>query len=202
MDAQGSITQQIAGLKEGNDEAARQIWERYFTRLVALARQNLRSASRRVEDEEDLVVTVFEKVARLAREGGLRKLDGRDDLWQVLVLVTRQQAVNQIKHGLRQKRGGGLVRGESVFVSNQGSEMNAGIANFVTQEPTTAFAVEVADSCRQLLSILTDETMRQVAIKKMEGHTNEAIAEQLDCTERTVERKLKRIRTLWDDAAS
>ncbi len=55
----------------------------------------------------------------------------------------------------------------------------------------------MADECRRLLDCLEDETLHAVAVWKMEGQTNAAIAERLGCVESTVERKLKRIRELW-----
>jgi DNA-directed RNA polymerase specialized sigma24 family protein len=55
----------------------------------------------------------------------------------------------------------------------------------------------VADECRRLLDRLGDESLRSVAVWKMEGQTNAAIAARLGCVASTVERKLNRIRELW-----
>jgi hypothetical protein len=51
----GSVTKWIGDLKAGGDSAAQHLWERYFERLVQLARARLRSARRAgaIEDEED-----------------------------------------------------------------------------------------------------------------------------------------------------
>ena len=51
----GSITRWIGDMKTGGDSAAQHLWERYFHRLVHLARTRLRSARRAgtIEDEED-----------------------------------------------------------------------------------------------------------------------------------------------------
>ena len=48
-----------------------------------------------------------------------------------------------------------------------------------------------------LLDRLGNETFRSVAVRKMEGETNDAIAARLGCVTTTVERKLQRIRELW-----
>jgi DNA-directed RNA polymerase specialized sigma24 family protein len=55
----------------------------------------------------------------------------------------------------------------------------------------------MADQCRRLLDLLGDEKLRLVALAKMQGETNAEIAARLGCVEHTVERKLKRIRSLW-----
>ena len=52
-----------------------------------------------------------------------------------------------------------------------------------------------------MLDILGDEDLRGIARWKMEGHTNGEIAGKLGCLERTVERKLRVIRGLWEDHA-
>ena len=48
----------------------------------------------------------------------------------------------------------------------------------------------VAETCGNLLDQLEDDTLRRVAVMKMEGWSNDEIAEELECVSRTVERKL------------
>ena len=55
----------------------------------------------------------------------------------------------------------------------------------------------VADECRRLLDVLDDDTLRSVAIWKLEGYTNHEIAGKLQCVDQTVERKLRTIRSIW-----
>jgi len=55
----------------------------------------------------------------------------------------------------------------------------------------------MADECRRLLDTLPDAELRQIALWKVEGYTNEEIAARLDCVPRTIERKVSRIRLLW-----
>jgi DNA-directed RNA polymerase specialized sigma24 family protein len=63
-------------------------------------------------------------------------------------------------------------------------------------EATPEFAVMVAEECRRRLDGLR-ETLRPVALLKMEGYTNEEIANRLGCGLRTVVRKLELIRKTW-----
>jgi DNA-directed RNA polymerase specialized sigma24 family protein len=65
------------------------------------------------------------------------------------------------------------------------------------REPTPEAAAEMADECRHLLGLLDEPDLRQIALWKVEGYTNEEIATRLDCVARTVERKVSRIRVLW-----
>ena len=67
----------------------------------------------------------------------------------------------------------------------------------VGREPTPAFAAELAEEFQRLLDSLGDETLRRLAVLKMQGYTNEEIAAKLGCALRSVERKLHGIRTIW-----
>jgi DNA-directed RNA polymerase specialized sigma24 family protein len=63
-------------------------------------------------------------------------------------------------------------------------------------------SAEMADEYQRLLGLLGDVELRSVALWKVEGYTNEEIAEKLGCVVRSVERKLQRIRILWAEAAA
>ncbi len=56
----------------------------------------------------------------------------------------------------------------------------------------------MAEECCRLHDRLGEAELRSIALWKLEGYTNEEIAQKLDCVPRTVERKLARIRNLWD----
>jgi hypothetical protein len=62
--AGGSVTRCIVLLKAGESAAAQEIWDRYFGRLVALARARLRTAARRVADEEDVALSALDSFCR------------------------------------------------------------------------------------------------------------------------------------------
>jgi len=63
--------------------------------------------------------------------------------------------------------------------------------------PTPEFAAQVADEFQTLLARLEGDIPQSVALRKLEGFTNDEIAEILESVSRTVERKLQLIRTLW-----
>ena len=58
-------------------------------------------------------------------------------------------------------------------------------------------AAAVSEQCSRLLDLLDDPSLRNIALLKLEGHTNEEIATKLNCVTTTVERKLARIRSKW-----
>lgn len=48
------------------------------------------------------------------------------------------------------------------------------------------------------LDRLGDDRLREIAAKKLEGYSNVEIAEELNVAVRTIERKLGRIRSCWE----
>ena len=196
MSADGSVTFWIGQLKAGDPAAAQRLWQGYFQRLVGLARKRLQGASRRAADEEDVALSAFDSFCRGAARDRFPRLNDRDDLWQLLVMITARKAVDLRQHEGRRKRGGGAVRVEPGPGSDATSVDDA-LGQVIGREPTPEFAAQVAEECRRLLDLLAEPELRAVALAKMEGYTTEQIADQLGCVPRTVERKLALIRRLW-----
>jgi pSer/pThr/pTyr-binding forkhead associated (FHA) protein len=195
----GSVTHWLQLLQAGEDEAARAIWQRYGPRLIALARDRLRQrgATRRVADEEDVALSVFDSFCRGAEQGRFPDLGGRDNLWQLLVVLTARKALRQAQYERRASRGGGRVVVEA-DLAPAGGEEGAALDRFVGREPSPEFAAAVAEECCRLFDLLGDDELRSIARWRMEGHTNAEVAARLGCLERTVERKLRVIRGLWE----
>jgi DNA-directed RNA polymerase specialized sigma24 family protein len=200
MPETGSVTYWTGRLKEGERQAVQRLWEGYFRRLVGLARAKLRSAPRQAADAEDVALSAFDSFCRAAEQGRFPRLQDRDDLWQVLVLIAARKAANQAKHARRQKRGGGKVVHASAL---PGGEEGDGplFADLIGREADPALVAQVAEECRRLLDGLADAELRAVALAKMEGRTNDEIAATLGRSPSAVERKLGVIRKVWDREA-
>jgi DNA-directed RNA polymerase specialized sigma24 family protein len=199
----GSVTTWVEQLRAGNRDAAQQLWERYFPRLVGLARKKLQGLPRRAADEEDVALSAFDSFCRGAEQGRFPQLGDRDNLWELLVLITARKAIDLRHHETRQKRGGGKVGGESALEDRPGRD-DGGVAieQVVGAEPTPALAVQVADEFGRLLEMLPTEELRAVAVMKLESYTNTEIADRLGCALVTVERRLRLIRSAWEREAA
>jgi DNA-directed RNA polymerase specialized sigma24 family protein len=189
----GSVTCWLKGLAEKDRVAAQKLWEKYFTRLVGLARKRLRDVPRRAADEEDTALSAFDSFCRGAERGRFPRLADRDDLWQVLVMITARKACDLIEHEGREKRN--WRRNEGAGLSPATDESY--FPELIGREPDPALVAEVTEECQRLLDALSNEELRRVALAKMEGQTNEEIAESLGRSVDAVERKLRLIRGIW-----
>ncbi len=190
-----SVTKWMNELAHGDELAAQRLWEHYGERLVRLARRKLGGARRGVADEEDVMLSAFNSLCEGFAAGCFPWVTDRHDLWKLLVTITARKAYAQVKRQLRQKRGGGNERGESAF--GGGEEGDGGIEQVVGREPTPEFAAGVAEECERLLAALDEESLRKIALDKLEGYTNEEIAQRMDCSLSTVKRRLSRVREIW-----
>jgi DNA-directed RNA polymerase specialized sigma24 family protein len=193
MSSSGDVTHWVRQLQAGDRAAVQKLWEGYYRRLVALARKKLGGAPRRAADEEDVALSAFDSFCRGAEQGRFPRLEDRDDLWQLLVLITTRKAIDMVSHEGRDKRDWRRLQGGLVGDPEHGSIMRA----LLGREPDPAFAAEVAEQCQRLLGLLPDESLRQVAVLKLEGCTNDEIAARLERAPKTVERWLRLIRKHW-----
>jgi DNA-directed RNA polymerase specialized sigma24 family protein len=179
-EASQSITRLIRAVQDGSSSAVRPLLATYFDRLVQLASKRLQNLPGLTGYEEDLALRSFHSVYQRLRDPA-RPLDlaGRDDLWRLLATRTISRAID-------------LIRGHKPWETAKDE-----FEQLLTREPTPEEAVATADECRRLLDLLDGPELRQIALWKVEGYTNEEIATQLDCVPRTVERKVRRIRLLW-----
>jgi DNA-directed RNA polymerase specialized sigma24 family protein len=187
MSSKGSVTSWLDRLRAGDEDGAQRLWQDYFHRLVGLARGKLVARPRALDGPEDVALSAFKSFFLAAKAGRFPRLNDRRDLWQILVMLTARKAIDALR------------RDRDVFVAEDSS---AGLAidNIVGSEPTPSFAIEVAEQCERLLGLLPSDELRAIALLKLEGYTNEQIAERIERSLATVERKLSLIRETWEAA--
>jgi RNA polymerase sigma factor (sigma-70 family) len=190
-----SVTVWLRQLANGDQEAARKLWDRYGPELVELSRRRFGGVLRASDDEEDLVQSVFKALWSGATDGRLDGVQDREHLWWLLLKITRRKALNRHAYNKRQKRaqntisltgdldGDGSIAPEELFPAGD--------------QPPPDLILILAEEQDRLLSVLRDDVLRSIALWKLEGHTHEEIAQKLGVTTRTVIRKFNLIRQIW-----
>jgi RNA polymerase sigma factor (sigma-70 family) len=174
-------------LRQGDPDAAAQLFNQYARRLIGLAGQRLDSRLRRKEDPEDVAQSVF-KSFLLRQQRGQFELTDWDDLWSLLVTITLHKCGHRIEYYRAACRD--VTREQAPLDSAESIHAFQALAD----DPSPSQAAALADLTEQILASLNDERERQIFALALEGHTPAQISVQIGRTERTVQRTLARLR--------
>lgn len=177
-----TVTMWLGELKQGNREPVRMLLERYLHRLVALAEKRLQSLPHLAGYGEDVALSALKSLCLGVERGRFPNLVDSDDLLRLLCVMTTRKSIDL----QRKKWADANVADEQI------------VLEVLSREPSPADATQMLDGVNELLEKLGDEELKQIAEWKVAGWTNQEIAKRLGCAERTVERKLQRIRLLWE----
>ena len=179
MTSSESVTYWILQLKEGERDAVQKLWEGYFSR--ARPQDSGLAAAHVGQDRR----------CRRHRPVRLRQLlpPRRAGTLPQAVRSRRSLAIAH-SHYLPQGLRSGEVRGPApathgrVYVASRlptedSDDEDSIFSSVINREPDPALVAEMAESCRRLLEILPDPVLRDIAVWKMEGYTNEEIAPKL-----------------------
>jgi len=180
-----SVTTWMRKLRAGDGVATKWLWERYYPNMLRLARYKLGRTPCRGADEEDIALSAFKSFCNAAAHGRLSGPINQDNLRQLLFALTARKVVGQVRYESRRKRNGAPCEVE--------------LDSLATPEPGPELAAQLDEEMHRLLDRLGDQQLRSVALWKMDGLTSAEIAAQMGCSERTVERKLRVIRRLWQE---
>ena len=165
----------IRGFRNNDASAVVDFWSRYEERLRRLAERNLSERISRRVDADDVVQSVFRTFLRRAGQGEF-ELEDRQNLLSLPTTVTLNKIRQKVRHFAAQKRGGDNER----YYEN--------LVDLTGDQPTPdelAALQEIEDLLRGF-----EEKQQQVVDLKLQKHTNEEIAQRLQCSERTVRRML------------
>ncbi len=175
----------VEGWRAGNQDAARQLFERYVDRLVALARRRIspRLASR--VDPEDVVQSVFRTFFGRLKEGQFH-IEEQNDLCKLLMRITVHKALRQVEFHTAGKRDPGQE-------APQGDLSQERLMGVLDREPAPEAVVAFVDELEHFLGQLGPQE-RQVVELRLQGLSNEEVAAQLGFSDRKVRRILEWVR--------
>jgi RNA polymerase sigma factor (sigma-70 family) len=188
------ITLWIDQLRRADDLAANKLWNHFVCRLHEIAKKKLCAQTRRVYDEEDAAQSAFHSVCAGLQAGRFPDLHDRESLWGLMLKITCQKISNRHRFDHRQRRDNRRTFSESVFMNRNETVSNA---EALSREPSPEFAAEFSDVWQKLFGCLDNPELTTVATLRLEGFTDSEIARQLDCSRRTVQRRLEIIRREW-----
>jgi DNA-directed RNA polymerase specialized sigma24 family protein len=218
MDSTHSYTRLIGRIKEGDQQAARELYGRLYDWLLAQARSRLRGTHLLLTQPEDLASRAFERFGECARRPQVRN---RHDLMRALARVMHNYARTRARYERlpSARRGGGeVIRGGDEV--GRAPDRRPAPACLPAETRTRLATLELgggagdedeeaaiwhglSDRCLGLLDALAagrpDAKLQEVALLAWLGYTEEEMAGQLGYALRTVERKVKLIKQIWSE---
>lgn len=187
----GSITHFFHKVRLGENVAAEALWLRYLPRLLGLAQRTLSGRCGTTTAPDDIVQSAFFSFWKRASVGDFGAWLNRNDIWNLLAVITVRKAHQTTRRALTLKRGGGQVLNES-----ESPEVND--RPFRLEEAVAALPTDKFDLCCEEYLLALDDETRAVVVLRLMGHTNREAADLLNCAERTIERKLDLARKVWE----
>jgi RNA polymerase sigma factor (sigma-70 family) len=177
--------------KEGDQDAADQIVNQYLSRLTALARTRLSPKMRRRVDPEDVVQSAYRSFFRNAADDKY-VLERSGDLWRLLAAIMMNKLHGQVEYHTAKKRA--IGKEESMLVAGDGSTSIVNPGAFAKQ-PSTTEMLGLTEELERTMAELP-ASQRRILELRLQGHSVEEIAEDIDRSERTVRRALENIRNM------
>ena len=171
--------------REGDEDAARQLFDTYVERLVALARRRISQRLVSRLDPEDIVQSVFRTFFGRVRAGQFQ-LEEKEDICKLLMRITVHKTLRQVAFHKAAKRDPGQETGQS----EHSAEM---LMELLDREPTPDAEAAFIDQLETFLGTLRPEE-RTILEMRMQGYSNEEIAKKLDIYDRKIRRVIERIR--------
>lgn len=186
-----SVSVWIRLLRGGESAAVRPLWDRYFRPLVHYARRKAKGRPQLEDQAEDMALSAFHSFCNAAMNGRFPDLLDRNELWKLLAVITSRKVNRQARDQARLKRGGGRT---VQLLDSQGT-----IQNYVIDdEPTPESYAVMREELDRLVHVLHDPVLKRIALLTLDSYGIQEIAEQLGYTRRSIHRKLRLIRGIWE----
>jgi RNA polymerase sigma-70 factor (ECF subfamily) len=168
----------VTRLQARDDDAARELFGRFATQLIALARRRIGDGLRHRVDPEDVVQSAYKSFFCRYGDGNLEAVSW-NSLWGLLVLITVRKCAERAAYHNAERRD---VAREQPARPGSGSTPRPEPPG---REPTPSEAAMLGETVEQLFASL-DEDERPVLELSLQGYTTREISQQLGRAERTV----------------
>lgn len=178
----------------GEQEAAIELWEQYGGEMLRLAEQRVVGDIKRRVGPSDVVNSAFRSFLRHAEDGAYQ-LPSDNSLRRLLREITLNKVRQYIRFHLREKRS---VNREATSEPSP-SDTSPDLPSKLPDRYPTQFELSAAMDLRTQLQARLEPDEVRVLELKLEGLTNQEIAERLRSSERTIRRIVQRIRKKLED---
>jgi RNA polymerase sigma factor (sigma-70 family) len=174
--------------KQGDEDAATAIWDRYMERLLKMVNRRLASRYRARFDASDVCQSAMKSMLRRAR-GDECYFEQDGGVWSLLAQIALNKLHSRIRYEQRDRRD--LSREKPL--TSEGSEAPSELVHAISREPGGEEVAAFRDLLSQVLKRLSPEQRRYLVLQLRGGYSQKEIAKKLNVCERTIRRMPDRI---------
>lgn len=182
----GDVTQAIAMMRQGDDDAVTRLWEVCYPSAVVHAKRKLGGIPDRLVSPDEVAASAFRSVWREMVSAPCDDMLRSADLWRYIHSKVKRKAIDRIRGVNAQKRGGGRVATESEL-----GEADMQVSVFIDQCDDPAFQKEFTITIDEFFDFLPTELQTVASLLLTFSLSNEELASILQCSLRSVQRKVK-----------
>lgn len=187
----------MSAVRRGDSATMIQLWDLYFDRISRRIAGRLTSQGKRYEDQEDVAISALRTFMRRAAEGSFSDLNDTDQLWKLLLTIAIRKANDYRKRGLAARRGGKVViEGQQGSGEDQLAPLEIVAANLADSPDAELRTLEFFELA---MKKMPDDATRDCVLLHLQGADTETIATMQQCSQRTVQRRMKIAISLWQE---
>lgn len=180
----------VARVRDGDQDAAAEIFERYFSRLARLVQTRLSPKLAARVEADDVAQSVF-RIFFMSNADERFVLERSGDLWRLLVGIAIKKIHHEVNRNSAQKRN---------YQRDQSLQLQGGVElplEVVVRDPTPDEAAAVTEQLEIMFDRLS-ETERDVFRLRLEGLSDLEIANKVKRSQRTVRRAVEKSREMLE----
>lgn len=189
----------LGRLAAGDMNAAEDLWRHFFTRLHAYAETRLRGLPPGLGEADDVAMSVFKSVCRMIQRRTLPSVRDPEHLWPFLAVIAARKVARLVRRA-RPNRQGRQIRESDLGPLDVADDEVPLLDKTIGREPSPELVAAMRDLWAELFHRLEAGAdgvqLRAIAELWLQGQTVPQIAAALEMSERTIARKLQKIRRL------
>lgn len=191
------VKELLEGVRDKNDLAEKEFFEFYAPRIERVCARVLGSLPSRpgaIVSAESKAISTMRSVMISIQKGRFGELSDESGLLRLLITIATRKCRDAQRAHFAKSRGSGRLVRPSDFTDEDGSDTALDSMGQILETPF--FEVEMQERCERLMSILPEKD-QIIAQKRLEGYTEEEIADLIGMSRRSVQLHIKSIREKW-----
>jgi RNA polymerase sigma factor (sigma-70 family) len=179
-------------LADGDATAAQVLWEYFYARLLSYAEKCLQTLPPYVTESDDIVASVFKSLCRMAQQGAIPSVQDPEQLWPLLAVIAARKVKRRVRRARIGQPGREIKEADLARLGVDREEVGV-LGELMGREPSPELMATMRDQLNELMQRL-DANERIIAQLWLENSTIPAISSATAISQRTVARKLVKIR--------